>query len=243
LWSHFFDTEAAAEAGSCALQHLDAEGDITLYALRVIAKGANGLVSVEKTAGSFGTGAGTGLAVGALIGLLGGPVGVVVGAAAGTMRDYWIAGVGPTEVEEDWVTPVDAAMEALGGAVIRRARMDAVQDQFDQDILAIRTEITGLEAECKHVSGAAQIRLQARLSATRADLAETTLRPKQKLADFKQERDLRVQAIEAQVARAQGKARSRLETRLELVRSAFRARSAKLSRAWGPSKEALSVQA
>ncbi len=258
-----FDTEAAAEAGTRALRHLDSEGDITLYALGVISKDAKGLVSVRKAADSFGVGAGTGLAVGALIGLLAGPVGVVVGAAAGTLlgtvRDYWVAGVGPgfieeastflrpgttavvAEVEEDWVTPVDAAMDAVGGAVIRRARMDVLQDQFDQDIGAMKTEISGLEAEYKHASGAAQTRLKARLAKTQADLAQTTLRARQKLADFGQETDHRVHAIEAQVAKAQGKVRSRLESRLEHVRTAYAERSAKLSRAWGLTKEALSA--
>lgn len=258
-----FDTDVAAEAGTHALRHLDSEGDITLYALGVLAKDAEGLVSVRTAANSFGVGAGTGLAVGALIGLLAGPVGVVVGAAAGTLlgtvRDYWVTGVGPAfieeasiflkpgktavvaEVEEDWVTPVDTAMEALGGAVIRRARMAVMQDQFDQDIVAMKTEIAGLEAEYKHASGTAQTRLQARLTATQADLARTTLRAKQKLADFRQETELRVRAIEAQVAKAQGKVRSRLEARLDHVRTAYGERSAKLSRAWGLTKEALSV--
>lgn len=258
-----FDTETAAEAGTRALRHLDSEGEITLYALGVISKDGKGLVSVRQAADSVGVGAGTGLAVGALIGLLAGPVGVVVGAAAGTLlgtvRDYWVAGVGSSfieeastslrpgttavvaEVEEDWVTPVDAAMEAAGGAVIRRARMDVVQEQFDQDIVAIKTEISGLEAEYKHASGAVQTRLQARLTAAQAELAQTTSRAKQKLADFQKETERRVHAVEAQVARANGKVRSRLETRLQHVRTAYGERSAKLSRAWGLAKEALSV--
>lgn len=258
-----FDTEVAAEAGSRALRHLDSEGDITLYALGVIAKDANGNVSLKKATDSFGIGAGMGLAVGGLIGLLAGPVGVVVGAAAGTLlgavRDFWVAGVGlgfveeastllqpgktalVAEMEEDWVIPVDAAMEAAGGAVIRRARTDVVQEQFDQDIAAMKTDISHLEAEYKHASGAAQTRLQAKLAATEADLSRTTQRAKQKLAEFKQDTETRLHAIEAQVARAQGKARARLETRLEKVRSAYGERTAKLSQAWGLTKEALAV--
>src|SRR5256885_287035 len=88
-----FDNEASAEAATRALRHLDDEGDITLYALGVIAKDLDGTVKVKKTPDSFALGAGTGLAVGGLIGLLGGPLGVVVGAATGsllgTVRDYW----------------------------------------------------------------------------------------------------------------------------------------------------------
>ncbi|MFM9925219.1 DUF1269 domain-containing protein [Variovorax sp. H27-G14] len=258
-----FGTEADAEAGTRVLRNLDSEGDITLYALGVISKDAKGLVSVKKAVDSFGVGAGMGLAVGALIGLLAGPVGVVAGAAAGTLlgtvRDYWVAGVGPgfieeastflkpgttavvAEVEEDWVTPVDAAMDDLGGSVIRRARMAMLQDQFDQDIVAMKAEISGLEAECQHSSGAAQTRLRAALSSTQTNLAQTTARATKKLAEFRQETELRVHAIEAQIAKAQGKVRARLETRLERVHTAYAERSAKLSRAWGLTREALSA--
>lgn len=258
-----FDTETAAEAGARALRQLNNEGDITLYALGVIAKDADGVVSLKKATDSFGLGAGMGLAVGGLIGLLGGPVGVVVGAAAGTLlgavRDFWTAGVsigfveeasvvlrpGKTalvaEVEEDWVIPVDSAMETAGGMVIRRARMDVVQHQFDQDILAMKSEIRQLEGEYKHASGAVQSRLQASLAATEAELSSTTLRAKNRLAEIGQQTEVRLQAIEAQVAKAQGKARAQLEARLERVRSAYGERTAKLGQAWGLAKEALSV--
>lgn len=258
-----FDNEASAEAATRALRHLDDEGDITLYALGVIAKDLDGTVKVKKTPVSFALGAGTGLAVGGLIGLLGGPLGVVVGAATGsllgTVRDYWVAGValdfveeasnflqpGKTavvaEVEEEWATPIDAAMRALGGVVIRRARIDALQAQFDADIVAVKTEIAQLEAEGKHASRTAQQHLVTSLAAAHADLAKTKQSATHKLSVFKQETDARVRAIEVQVGKARGDARSRIEARLERVRSAYVERTAKLSQAWGLAKEALST--
>jgi hypothetical protein len=85
-----------------------------------------------------------GLALGSLVGLLGGPVGLAVGALTGTlvgaMRDIWVAGVDidfiaqaqarlqtgkvalVAEIEEEWVVPVDTALEAVGGQVLRRSR-------------------------------------------------------------------------------------------------------------------------
>lgn len=258
-----FDTEAGAEAGTRALRHLDSEGDITLYALGVIAKDADGRVSVRKATDSFGIGAGTGLAVGGLIGLLGGPVGVVAGAAAGTLlgtlRDFWVAGVGlgfieeassflkpgktavVAEVEEEWVIPVDSAMEAAGGMVIRRARTDVLQDEFDRDIAATETEITQLEAAFRQASGAVQSRLQARIDTMEADLSRTSLRAKRKLVDLQRETEGRIQNVEAQVAKAQGQALAQLEARLARVRSACVERTDKLSQAWGLAKEALKV--
>ena len=96
-------------------------------------------------------GTGVGLAVGSLIGLLGGPVGLVAGALTGALvgaiRDFWVAGVDldyveeagkgllpgkvalVAEVEEEWVTPVDSALEAAGGRVFRRARTEVAEAQ------------------------------------------------------------------------------------------------------------------
>ena len=85
-----------------------------------------------------------GLAAGSLAGLLGGPVGLAVGAATGTVAgslfDLAVLGVGDDflrglenltpgrvavvgDIDEEWVTPLDTRMEALGGIVFpARAR-------------------------------------------------------------------------------------------------------------------------
>jgi uncharacterized membrane protein len=139
-----FDTLQSAESGLQALHHLNDTGDITLYASGVISKSEAGVVSVQRALNTGPVGAATGLAVGSLIGLPGGPVGLVVGALTGSVigavRDFWVAGVGldfveeagqsmrPGQValvagiEEEWVIPVDSALEALGGRVLRRAQ-------------------------------------------------------------------------------------------------------------------------
>ena len=114
-----FDNETAAGAGLNALRTLHAAGDITLYATGVLARDAEGMVSVKKSMDAGPIGAVTGLAVGSLVGLLGGPVGVAVGAVAGTaagaVRDFWAAGVGLDFIE--------AAIQQFG-----HERVEAVLD-------------------------------------------------------------------------------------------------------------------
>ena len=78
------------------------------------------------------------------------------------------------EVEEYGVLPVDSAMESVGGAVIRRARAEIAQAQFDQDIATLKTEITALEDEYHHARGAAKISLQGKLGASTASLERAT---------------------------------------------------------------------
>ena len=137
---------------NCGLHALRAPhvaGDITLYATGVLARDAKGVINVKESRDSGPTGTVTGLAVGSLIGLLGGPAGVATGAVAGTaaraVRDFWVAGVGldfieaatqhlqpgkvalVAEIEEEWVIPVDLALEAAGGHVFRSTRTEVAE--------------------------------------------------------------------------------------------------------------------
>jgi len=258
-----FDTESAADAGLKALRSLHASGDITLYATGVLSRDAVGAVSVKKSLDPAGVGTATGLAVGSLIGLLGGPVGVLAGAAAGTVagavRDFWVAGVGldfieeasrcllpgkvalVAEVEEEWVIPVDTALEALGARVFRRSRSEVAEAQFDRDIAAIQGEITALESEASQAAGAAKNRLHTQLAAARASLQGTVHRAGQQIDTLKQEAEAKAESLKAQLGQAQGDVKQRIEQRTAHVKRAYHARGAKLSQAWGLTKEALAV--
>jgi len=173
-----FDSEKKAYQGQSELKQLESEGSIAVYAGAVVLKHADGTVTVKQThdGGPIGTLGGT--AVGSLIGLLGGPVGLAVGAlggmTVGAFYDIDNARVGEdflddvsksltpnkvavvAEVEENWTTPVDTRMEAIGGTVFRRALWE-VEDKVDQeeidamkaDAKAFRDEIAKANAERK----------------------------------------------------------------------------------------------
>ena len=140
-----FDDESKAYEGIKALRELHAEASLALYAAAVIAKDANGTVSVKQAADEGPLGTVLGLTTGSLIGLLGGPVGLAVGAVTGTLvgslYDLAQLGVGEdflaevsqylspgkaavvAEVDEEWITPLDARMErARRACVPTRAR-------------------------------------------------------------------------------------------------------------------------
>jgi uncharacterized membrane protein len=78
-----FDNEKKAFEGRSALGQLEAEGSLTIYAVAVVVKHADGTVSVKQLDDSGPVGSLTGTAVGSLIGVLGGPVGMAIGAASG----------------------------------------------------------------------------------------------------------------------------------------------------------------
>src|SRR5512139_1839313 len=164
-----FNNELKAYEGARALQELQNEGSINLYAKAVIARDASGKVEV-KQAGDMGpVGTAVGLLTGSLIGLLGGPVGLAIGAYAGTVGglfydlghqtvgEDFLNEVGRSlqpgkaavvaEVWEEWTMPVDTRMEALGGVVFRRTSMEVVDEQIERDVAALNAELAELKAE------------------------------------------------------------------------------------------------
>jgi uncharacterized membrane protein len=258
-----FDNEAAADSGLEALRALHAAGDITLYDTAVLARDAKGKVGVKRSMDSGPNGAVTGMAVGSLIGLLGGPVGVAIGAVtrtvAGAVRDFWWAGVGldfiesatehlqhgkvalVAEIEEEWVIPVDLALEASGGLVFRRSRTALAEAQFDHDIVAIKSEVKELEAEASHASGVAKTRLQAKLATAKSSLDGAVRRAQQRVDALKREADAKAESLRLQLSQAKGDVKARIEDRTKRVKSAYHARGAKLSQAWNLTKEALTA--
>jgi uncharacterized membrane protein len=256
-----FDSEPAADAGLHALRNLHAAGDISLYASGVLARDEAGAVSVRKTMDTGPVGTLTGLAVGSLIGLLGGPAGVAIGAATGTVagavRDFWVAGVGldfieattrhlqpgkvalVAEIEEEWVIPVDAALQAAGGLVFRRTRSEVAEAQFDHDIAAFKAEIKELESEAAELGGTAKSQLQGKLATAKANLDSAVQRGQSRVEALQQEAQAKADALKLQLSQTQGHVQARIEARIKRVKGAYHARSAKLAQAWSLAKEAL----
>src|SRR6516225_5937230 len=181
-----FPNETKAYEGKKALQQLDGEGSITLYAYAVLAKNADGTATVKQgdDVGPLGTLLGTSL--GTLIGALGGPAGMAFGAAAGlgagSAVDLDNARIGSdfiddvqkfllpsnvaliAEVEEDWTTPVDTRMEAIGGNVFRRA-LSEVSDQVDnEDMAAMKADIAQMKAEQAQARAERKAKLQEKIN-------------------------------------------------------------------------------
>src|SRR5512138_3358669 len=187
-----FDNEKKAYEGSLALQELQNEGSINLYAKAVIARDANGKVTVKQEGDEGPVGTAVGLLTGSLIGLLGGPVGLAVGATLGTsggmLYDLAQLGVGEdyldevgksllpgkaavvAEAWEEWMLPVDTKMEALGGVVFRTTRMDVLDEQLEKDNAALNADLDELEAEFAQANAEAKKKLQLKIDATKVKL-------------------------------------------------------------------------
>jgi uncharacterized membrane protein len=181
-----FDNESKAYEGKKALQQLDDEGSLSVYAYAVIAKRADGTVTIKDNddLGPLGTLLGTSL--GSLIGILGGPAGLAIGATAGaaggSIFDLHNVRIGEdyiddvskaltpnkfavvAQVDEEWTTPVDTRMEALGGTVYRRA-LSAVTDNVNQEeVTAMKADLAQYKAELAKERADRHAKIQAKIN-------------------------------------------------------------------------------
>jgi uncharacterized membrane protein len=244
------DEKAAYEARN-ALSALDQEGSIALYAAAVIAKDSAGRVSVKQEADEGPLGTMVGLLTGTLVGLIGGPAGAAAGAAVGAygggMFDLVRVGIGTdfidevasslrpgkvavvAEVDEDWVTPLDSRMEALGGEAFRRSRTEVVDAQISAEQAALEQDIADLKAEAAKTTGEAKAKVQKRIDAASARLQGLRSRAKATYAGEKQQMDAKLGVLRDRTARAKGEARAGFQQRVDRLRKAWERTKEKLA--------------
>ncbi|WP_262266102.1 DUF1269 domain-containing protein [Microvirga yunnanensis] len=258
-----FDNETKAYDASRALADLHREGSLAVYSGAVIVKDASGKISVRQAGDQGPLGTALGMATGALIGALGGPVGLAAGAAVGAVGgsivDLVNLGVGVdfldeisrqlspgkaaivAEIEEEWVTPLDTRMEALGGTIYRRPRAEVIDVKMERDAALLQAELDKLQAEFDQASGEAKARLQAKVKDAKARLEVAKSNAKTQVDEMDREVQAKIQALHDQASRAAGDAKARLEKRIDEMKADYEVRSDKLRQAWRLTREALTT--
>jgi uncharacterized membrane protein len=219
-----FDNESKAYKGKEALQLLDREGSIKLYAYAVVTKNVDGTATVKQSDDASPLGMLAGTSIGSLIGLLGGPVGLAIGATVGFLTgataDIDNARVGAdfvddvttvllpgrvavvAQVDEEWTTPVDTRMEPLGGIVFRRA-LSAVQDTVnDEEIAGIKADIAQMKAELAQGHADRKAKIQEAINRLDSKLQARLQLAKDRRAAAEREAQAKAQALKAKAAAA-----------------------------------------
>ena len=223
-----FDNETKAYEGKRALMQLDGEGSISVYAYAVITKHPDGTTTVKKEDdyGPIGTLLGT--SFGSLIGLLGGPVGLAIGAATGVLSgaavDLNHARIGDdfvddvskalvpnkvavvAEIEEDWTTPVDTRMEAIGGIVFRRALSDVKHTIHEENANAMKSDLAQMKAEQAKSRADRKAKLQEKINKLDSKIQGQLQKAKEKREASEREAQAKVQVLKAKAAAAKAKA-------------------------------------
>ena len=243
-----FDDQTKADAGFEILRLLDRDGEISVYEAQMIAKEPNGGIRYIDNSDELAFPVIGGTAVGALVGLLGGPLGALVGGMAGgligSIGDLVHAGVTDefvndvntamtvgkfalvADVSEDWVTPLDARMEEIGGVVFRRTRSEVKRMHHDHDVAAHRAEMEQLKAERAQGRSDRLAKIDATIDALRKKLESATERDRSKMLFRQNQRDARIQVLKAKADQSQGEIHRRLEARIAEVRRDYEEKAA-----------------
>lgn len=223
-----FDTENKAYEGKKALLQLDREGSISVYAFAVISKNADGTSTVKlgNEAGPLGTLTGT--ALGSLIGLLGGPTGLAIGTTVGLLggvtADLNNARIGEdfiddvtkelqpnklalvAEIEEDWTTPVDTRMEAIGGTVFRRALSEVKHTANEEETTAMKADIAQMKAEQAKAHADRKGKFQEKINELDSKLQAKLQKSKERRQAAEAQAQAKAAALKAKAVAAKAKA-------------------------------------
>ncbi|HET9308182.1 MAG TPA: DUF1269 domain-containing protein [Candidatus Sulfotelmatobacter sp.] len=223
-----FDNETKAYEGKKALLQLDGEGSISVYAYAVLAKHADGTATAKQGDDSGPIGSLVGTSFGSFIGLLGGPIGLAIGASAGLaigaaadlnnarIGEDFIDDVAKTlvpnrvavvaEIEEDWTTPVDTRMEAIGGSVFRRTLSDVKQTIHEENVAAMKADLAQMKAEHAKAHADRKAKLQEKINRLDSKIQAQLQNAKDRREALERQAQAKAQVLKAKADAAKAKA-------------------------------------
>jgi uncharacterized membrane protein len=256
-----FNNEPAAYEGLSALRDLHRDGDISLFADEILVKDRSGTVSVKQEADKGPVGTALGMMTGSMLGLLGGPVGLAAGATAGglsgALYDLNKTGVDAdfvdevarlllpgraavvADIDETWVTPVNARMQQLGGHVFRRQRSAVVEDQLARDSANFKAEWQHLKDELAQGNAADRAAIQQEIAAEKKRIEAAQARAKERATQLKSDIDAKVASLKEQKKKAAAQQQAKIDQRIADLQADYAARNSKLQQAQELTREAL----
>ncbi|HVP34921.1 MAG TPA: DUF1269 domain-containing protein [Steroidobacteraceae bacterium] len=185
-----------------------------------------------------------GVAAGAAAGTAaaGAAVGAASGMFAGAIGDLYNAGVDEdfmsdvataltpgkcaviAEVEEEWVTPLDTRMEALGGVVYRTVKSTVQEEQWKRERAAAKAELEQLKIEHAKAQADRKAKLQTQIEnlnkRIEAKLARAQARSQQEASEY----EAKVKALQQKAEKQKGEAKAAVEARIAKLRKDFQSR-------------------
>ncbi len=113
------------------------------------------------------------------------------------------------EVEEEWTTPVDTRMEALGGTVLRRALWEVEKTVDEQEIAAMKADLEQLKSEVSKANADRQAKLQKKIDQLEAKMdAQFQKKPMQRREAFEARQKAKKDVLKKNAAAAGQPSRS-----------------------------------
>jgi hypothetical protein len=159
---------------------------------------------------------------------LGGPVGLAIGATAGLAvggaTDLHNARIGDdfiddvtkaltpnkvavvAEIDEDWTTPVDTRMEAIGGTVFRRALSEVKHTIHDENVAAMKADLAQMKAEQAKAHADRKAKLNEKINQLDSKIQVQLQKAKDQRQAAERQAQAKVQVLKAKAAAAKAKA-------------------------------------
>ena len=237
------------------MRDLHRNGDITLYGSAVIVKDDEGQIFIKHSSDDNAVGTIIGMATGATAGFFFGPIagaaaaaGTFLGATAGTvggmlydLHNYGIDSEFASDVarslaqghvalvadvEEEWTSPTNYAMEKIGGEVYRRVRSDVAYEQFQREMKLFRDELEELKHEWKNADKVTRKKVKNEIDETRYKMRELSEKTKEKLENGKRDFDQKINHLKKQAKTAHDEQKAKIEHRIEAIKADYTARKA-----------------
>lgn len=256
-----FPSEEQATKGAQLLDELNEEGTISLYATARLGKDAEGRITHKETSGRGPRGFVLGALAGALVGMLGGPPVAAVGAASGALMGGWRDAIDlglradfldevsrelkpghwalVAVMDEEWVSPLDSAMEAIGGRVIRTRRAEFEDHRLGEEIEMACSELADYDAELSQAEGSAKAGLATRRKEVLARIEQAAERTEARIERLREETEAKIEALQERASDATAEGRKKIEARIEALRGNFKKRAEKLKKALEAARDAL----
>jgi len=235
-----FDDETKAYQGSSALKELDTDGSISVHALAVVNKNPDGSLATKQVDGDYPIRTLEGTAIGGLIGVLGGPIGVAIGASSGLLAgsildvdradvnvdyvDQVRAKLTPgkwavvADISEEWETPVDTKMAALGGIVFRANRVSVEDEKDAREEAATKAEIAHLKDEQSKARQEDKAKIQNKIDTLNAKLQAKQQKAKQRSDQRKIEAEAKLHALQEKAKKSSGENKAKIDARIASLR-------------------------
>jgi len=114
------------------------------------------------------------------------------------------------EIQEDWTTPVDSRMEALGGKVYRRALSEVEQTVDDEEIAAMKADLAQLKAEHAKAHADRKAKLQEKINQLDSKIQAQLEKAKKRRQAAERQAKAKVEILKAKAAALKAKAAEKL---------------------------------
>src|SRR5262249_27245131 len=110
------------------------------------------------------------------------------------------------EIDEDWTTPVDTRMEAIGGTVFRRALSEVKNTIYEENLNAMKSDLAQLKAEHAKAQADRKAKLQGKITQLDSRIQAQLQKAKERGEALQRKAQAKVQVLKEKAQGARVKA-------------------------------------